>query len=432
MNEQLNSGRCLWEIFGPPAPRTAPLNDSIKTDVAIVGAGYTGLSTALHLAEAGIDVVVLEAETIGFGGSGRNAGHCTPLFQHISLDGLTKRMGEPWAERMISMQTEAGNLVFGLIDKYALRCDANKSGFLHVAHAPSALKSIEVRCSEYAARGRRTRMIDRAEAERLTGSPSFFGGWIFEEAGNINPLAYARGLAKAAMSQGARIHTQTPATKICRSGNAWHIETPTGHVQTDRVVMATGAYERNLWPGLRNAFYGARVACMASRPLSPSQLERILPEKHHVLDTCGDFTNFRLDRDGRLVTSLFVEGRRGGNVEATKRMMTKRFQRLFPTIENLTWEYYWFGNVDLHPETFPQLIDLGPGIVAVVGYSSRGVPTATAIGKQVSDLCTGTSTNDLAVKLTPLAKIPPGFGLAVRALLPYYRARDAMNSLFSS
>ena len=418
----------LWNHTSVPAPATAVLRGQVHADVAIVGAGYTGLSTALHLAQAGTRVAVLESRTIGFGGSGRNAGHCTPTFQHYSLAALARRIGAPWAERTMHLQTSAGTLVFDLIRALGIECEAEKNGFLQVAHLPSRLATIQARCEDYAALGCRTRLVGRDEAAALTGSPRFHGGWVFEEAGHLNPLGYARGLARGALANGAELFTHSPVCRIDRHGTLWHLATAHGSVLAERVVVATGAYTGSVWPGLARSFVRATVACLASTPLAPEHRALLLPGNNHVLDTRGDFTNFRLDRQGRLVTSVFVEGRRGGDVTFTKRYMADRFQWLYPDLPRFHWEYYWFGDVDLHPDTFPQFVALAPGVTAAIGYSSRGVPTATAMGRQLALHALGTPERDLAVKLSPLRTVPRGFGLIPRLLLPCYRLRDALDA----
>jgi glycine/D-amino acid oxidase-like deaminating enzyme len=371
---------------------------------------------------------VLESRTVGFGGSGRNAGHCTPTFQHYSLAALARRIGAPWAERTMRLQTGAGALVFDLIRAHGIECEAEKNGFLQVAHLPSRMATIRARHSDYAALGCRTRLVDRDEAIALTGSPRFYGGWIFEEAGHLNPLGFARGHARAALANGAAIFTHSPVRRIDRAGTLWRLETEHGSALAERVVVATGAYTGSIWPGLARSFARASVACMASVPLAPEHRTRVLPGNNHVLDTRGDFTNVRLDREGRLITSVFVEGNRGRDRALTMTCMSDRFQWLYPDLPRIDWQYFWSGDVDLHPDTFPQFAALAPGVTAAIGYSSRGVPTATAMGRQLALHALGMPESELAVKLAPLRPVPRGFALIPRLLLPYYRLRDALDA----
>jgi glycine/D-amino acid oxidase-like deaminating enzyme len=423
----MDGGKTLWSITSPPPPATTSLDQSISTDIAIIGAGYSGLSTALHLAEKGASVVVIEANEVGHGGSGRNAGHCTPTFQHYSLSDLRRRFGSPWGDRIIALQTGAGREVFDLITRHKIDCEAAQNGFLQVAHSPRAMALIERRRTEYAALGLGTRLIDSGEAANLTGSSRFHGGWIFEAAGHLNPLAYARGLARAAISSGAKLFTQTTVRAIERSGQGWRLTVGSGQsVTCDRILIATGAYSSDLWPGLSRTYARAGVACIASYPIEARHRSQILPCNHHALDTRGDFTNFRIDRSGRLITSVFVELSRGRNILRTMNYMSDRFAWLFPNLPRLSWEYYWTGSVDLHPDAFPQLLDLAPGVLAVAGYSSRGVPTATVMGRQIANYLSGTARENIDVPISVPKRLPFGFSLVPYLLLPFYRLRDGM------
>ncbi|QND64545.1 FAD-binding oxidoreductase [Mesorhizobium loti] len=415
----------LWAATAPPPPPTLSLNGDDTADVVVVGAGYTGLSTALHVAESGRNVVVLEAKDIGYGGSGRNAGHCTPTFQHMSLATINRLHGVPWGRRMVAMQLGAGREVADIVERYGIDCDLRWNGFLQVAHVPSVLATIAKRNADYAALGAACRTVDKAEAAALTGSPRFFGGWLLKDAGHLNPLGYARGLAAAATGLGARIFTQSPVLAIRPQGNRWRVETSDGAVTANRVLIATGAYTGKLWPGLSAAFAKSTVACMATAPLPDAVRSTVLPGGNHVLDTRGDFTNMRLDVQGRLVTSVFVERVRGRNRTHTSRMMSDRFEWVFPQLRGIEWEHYWFGDVDMHPHTFPQYFQLAEGVTAALGYSSRGVPTATAMGKAIAQHLIGTPVEALQIRLKPFKRAPIGFGRIPGLLLPIYRWKDA-------
>ena len=181
----------LWAATAAPAPETFELSESRQTDVVVIGAGYTGLSTALHLAHRGIDVAVIEAEQIGYGASGRNVGHCTPTFSTFELSAVRARLGPKWAERLIDLQTNAAKLVFDLIRENGIECEAQQNGFLQVAHAPSKVSVLEKRCADYVALGKSARVLGKAEAQALSGSPRYYGGWLLAEAGHLNPLGYA-------------------------------------------------------------------------------------------------------------------------------------------------------------------------------------------------------------------------------------------------
>ncbi len=418
----------LWYATAPPPPSTVALEAAVEADVAIVGAGYTGLAASIHLGQKGVKTAVLEAEEIGFGGSGRNAGHCTPTFHVFDLATVRRILGQPWAERLIARQTNGANLVFGLIRRYGIDCEAVQSGYIQAAHAPAAMRKIAKRCADYASVGKACRMLDRDEVRELSGSERFFGGWFHPEGGHLNPLGFARGLARAAIQEGAAIYTQSPVTKIAPSGARWRVETPKGAVLADKVVVGTGAYTDGFWPGLERSFSILSVAVLASQPLGDNVRRVVLPRNTTLVDSRGDPTVYKYNGEGRLVTAAFVERRRGRDVAYTKKLMADRLQFLHPELTGLDWQYYWYGDLDMQPRTFPRLFELAPGVVASLGYSGRGVPTGTMMGTVLADWASGMPASELTLPLEPLKRAPFYMAAVTRLALPYFRLRDGWAS----
>ena len=414
----------LWFSTAAAAPQTNRVEGQVRADVCIIGGGYTGLSSALHLAEQGVSAALLEARQIGYGGSGRNAGHCTPTFHVHEIPEIRRKLGEPYAARLIDRHSNSANLVFDIIRRYGLDCEAVQNGYVQPAHAPSMLPKLEARCRTYQDIGKPARMLDRDETRRLTGSPRYFGAWFHPEGGHLNPLGYARGLTRAALSQGARIFTNSPATAVISEGGGWRVETPTGSVVADKVICGTGAYTSDYWPGLRHSFAVLSVACLATRPLSDNIRRSIAPENITVVESRGDPAIYKFDKDGRLVTSVFVEGRRGNDVRYTQDLVATRLKWLLPQIDELAWEFYWYGDLDMQPRTIPRLFGLAPGVVASLGYSGRGVPTATMMGTVLADWAMGARPEDLVLPIEPLRRAPFYMTVAPRVLLPYFRFRD--------
>ncbi len=414
----------LWYATSAPAPDTRALDGTVETDVCIIGAGYTGLSTALHLGERGVGVVVLEAEEVGFGGSGRNAGHCTPTTHFFGFPTIRRMLGEPYATRFIERQTNAANLVFDLIRRYDIDCEGVQTGYIRAAHAPSMVAKLEATQRAYAEVGRATRLLDKAETERLTGSPRYFGAWFHPEGGHLNPLGYARGLARAALSRGAVLHTSSLVQAIHAAGARWRVETPAGAVLADKVVCGTGAYTTGFWPGLERSFTTLGVAVLATQPLSSNLRRTIAPENNTVVETRGDPMIYKYNREGRLVTSVFVEGRRGGDVDYTKALTTRKLKWILPQLGEIDWQYYWFGDLDMQPRTIPRLFELAPGIVASLGYSGRGVLTGTMMGTVLAEWAMGKPAAELALPPEKLTPAPLYMKIAPRAFLSYFRLRD--------
>ena len=300
-----------------------------------------------------------------------------------------------------------------------------QNGYVQVAHASAMVKKMEQKARDYASVGKATRVLDRAEVERLTGSPRYHGGWFHPEGGHLNPLGYARGLARAAQSLGATVHTKSPVTGIRAEGSRWRVETPKGSVLADKVVCGTGAYTTGFWPGLDQTFKVITVAVLATQPLSDNVKKSIAPENNTVVDSRGDSFIYKYNKDGRLVTSTFVEGRRGTDIAWTKAMMTEKFKWVLPQLSEIDWQYYWYGDLDLQPRTIPRLFELAPGIVASLGYSGRGVPTGTMMGTVLADWAMGMSPSELTLRPEPLKKAPFYMSFAPRAFLAWSRFQDA-------
>ena len=388
----------LWAQNAASPPVTHALEGTVQTDVAVIGAGYTGLSTALHLAQRGIDACVIEAEEIGYGGSGRNLGHCTPTFLYREIEEVRRMLGHKWGERFIRLQADAANLVFELIRRYDIDCEAKQHGLLQVALGPSAMPLYEKRCASYAAIGKACRMLDRDEVAALTGTDRYHGAWLHPEAGHLNPLGYSRGLARAALAEGASVFTQSPALSLNKERGKWHVRTAQGEVIADKVVIGTGAYSDDLWPGLKQIYSIIIAFGLASEPLNENVIKSVLPGDNHVVDSAGD-THFYKLSGRRIVAGGMLEAKFGRNLEFTRRVMSERMAWLFPQVGTLTWPHFWCGNMDVVPSTLPNFYELAPGVTTVIGYSGRGIPTATAMGTQLAAHAAGTPADELSVEI---------------------------------
>ena len=245
-NDALSHG--LWEMTAPPAPPTSPLRGEIRADVAIIGCGYTGLSTALHLAEAGAKVVALEAIEIGFGGAGRNVG-LVNAGMWLAPDDVATRLGPDYGERLLELLGNGPSEVEALVAKHSIACEFVRNGTLHCATGPSGLAKIEDRYAQWGLRGARVKLLSREETARRIGVNIYAGALLDLRAGTIQPLAYARGLARVALAAGAGVHNQSPVRSAERTGKVWRLKTDRGSVTADWIVVATDAYAASgPWP----------------------------------------------------------------------------------------------------------------------------------------------------------------------------------------
>lgn len=415
----------LWTRTAPPPLPTPPLIGEARAKVAVIGGGYTGLSAALHLAEGGAEVVLLEAAEPGFGASGRNNGQVIPTLSRADPDDMIRQFGEERARPMIELIRDSAALVFELIARHGIDCDAVQAGWMQPAHSPGRMALARRRVEQWSRHGAPARLLDSDEMARLIGSEFWHGGWINPTGGHINPLAFARGLARAAAGAGARVHGRSPAIAIRRDSNGWRVETPRGAVTADRVILATGTYSDELWPGLRRSVVPVRSYQMATEPLSSNLRRSILPGNQAMSDTRGDLHFMRYDRDGRLVTggALLVEI---ADERRLRTLLAGRLARIFPQLDRPRFEHVWHGMVGMTEDRLPHLHELAPGIMAWIGCNGRGVALAAALGRALALHALSDGRAAPPMPVTSLRPIPL-HGLVrhlSRGMLALYRWRD--------
>ncbi len=423
-NEMPAAARSLWTATARPAPPTPPLVGEAVTDVAVIGGGYTGLSTALHLAERGVSVALLEAETPGWGASGRNGGQVIPglKFDPGEIETL---FGRERGRRITAMAGGAADLVFDLIEKHGIDCDARRSGWIQGAHDAASLAAVHRRAADWAGRGAPVEALDRAAVAGLLGTDRYRGGLIDRRGGGLHPLNYALGLAAAAIRAGARVFGQSRVTRLERRQEGFRVHTEKGVLRAARIVIATNGHADGLHDPLRRSIVAVRSVQVATRPLSDNLRKSILPEGQVVSDTRRLLLYFRLDAQGR-----FLIGGRGAFAErgvlARQADLRLAAERLFPQLGGIEWEHHWGGFVALTTDHLPHLHELEPDIVTALGYNGRGVAMATAMGQQLAEHAAGASASDLDFPVTGLEPIP--FHIlrkpAVSAVTAWHEARE--------
>ncbi|PZX18768.1 glycine/D-amino acid oxidase-like deaminating enzyme [Palleronia aestuarii] len=414
----------LWSRTARPATPRPTLTGETEAEICIVGGGYCGLSAALFLAGAGREVVLLEAQEIGFGGSGRNAGHCTPTFHHHSLDGIRRLLGARRGERLIALQTGAADRIAGIVADHGIDCEWVQDGYVMAAPTQAALPALRAKKESYNAAGQRTEMIAPEEVEARIGMRHQSGGWLHPGGAHLNPLGYSRGLADAAASKGARIHVRSPVTEAVREDGRWRIRTPGGHVTARKLILATGAYTEGGWPGLDRSFRILRVMVAATRP-DPDLAKAAIPQNMTVHDGRGNILVYKRDAAGRIVASMFP--RAFGGMERMRRLLTARLRFHHPVLPaDLDWPVTWTGELDMQPRTIPRLWRLGADAVAVTGLSGRGVPTGAVVGQVLTDWVQEVAEDDLALPLEPLAAAPRHMSLSPRLALAGWEIRDRL------
>lgn len=417
----------LYDETAPPFAEGAALQGAQRTDIAIVGAGITGLSAALHLAQLGRDVTVLDARSIGWGASGRNGGQVNPGLKP-DPDEVVRRFGAEAGERLVQAAWSAPELVFELVRRHAICCEAVQGGTLRAAVAERDVPGLTSLAGQCARRGMDVALLDADATAAVTGTGLYRVALLDRRGGQLNPLAYARGLAGAAHARGARLHPDSPAVRLSRDGGGWHIDTPGGRLAAGPVVLAGNGYTDGIWPRLARSIVPAYSAIIASGVLEPEQRSRILAG-HQVLYELGQVTTYtRVDQAGRLLIGGRSRSRDLDGPEALG-FLARHALRLWPFLEGTRWTHGWNGQLAMTGDHYPHLHEPAAGVIAGLGYNGRGVAMATLLGRELARRASGVPAQELLLPPVPITPIPlqPAWKLGVAWHIAQGRALDALH-----
>lgn len=373
----------LWERTAQKAPETLSLEGVLASDVVIVGGGYTGLSAALHLAQSGAKVVVLEAVAIGFGGAGRNVG-LVNAGMWVMPDELTNTLGPVYGNRLLDALGDGPAQVFEIIEKHQINCEATRNGTLHCAVGKGGLADLKARAAQWQRRGVAVQMLDATETATKLGMGTYAGALLDPRAGTIQPLSYARGLATAAIAAGALIFTGSAVTEMFRNKGNWTVKTGGGTVTAPWVIMATDAYTERVMPEIRAEQTFLPYFNFATAPLPAHQREVILPERQGAWDTKEVLTSFRMDRAGRIIFGS-VGSLKGTGLSIHRDWAKRALRKLFPQIGQVEFESEWHGKIGLTADFLPRFHQFGEGMIGTSGYNGRGIAPGTVFGKALAD-----------------------------------------------
>lgn len=403
----LNDARShgLWEQTSPAAPHTRQLSGEVNVAVAVIGGGFTGMSAALHLAQAGRSVAVLEAVETGFGGAGRNVG-LVNAGMWVMPEVLLRTLPAPYGERLLTLLGDAPRLVFDIVRAQGIRCEATHAGTLHCAHGASGFAEITERARQWQARGADVELLDAARASVLLGTAKYAGALLDRRAGTIQPLAYVRGLAGAAQQAGAQLFTQSPVTAIARRGDRWELRTQGGLVMADWVIVSTDAYGTGPGHAARTEQVPLPYFNFATQPLSAEMRARILPGGQGAWDTQTVMTSFRMDQAGRLIFGS-IGALRGTGLAVHRAWAERALRRMFPGIGEVGFEAEWYGTIGMTADNLPRFHSYGPRMIGFSGYNGRGIAPGTTFGRVLAAYVQGEIGDaELPLPITPVEAAP--------------------------
>lgn len=416
----------LWQDTLTQRNPSSPLSENIQVETAVIGGGVTGLSTALHLAENGMSVALFEAHEIAHFASGRNGGQIVPGVKP-NPDALVKRFGEDTARRMLRFCFETANITFDLINRYSIDCQPRRTGWVQGAFSEKSSLYLENRVNQINKYGGNAKYLNLDAMQTATGSKFWPGGVLEQTAGSVQPLAYVRGLADAAISQGVAIYEKSPVIAI-QPKSFGALLTINGHtVKAKHVVLATDAYTGKLWPSVTHSYVTVSSAQISTKPLPADILSRLMPLRAGISETRKITYYCRIDPEGR-----FVIGGRGHSSEfldhSSSQQLRKAAITRFPELEGIEWPYGWACRVGMTMDDLPRIHELAPGIWTAYGYCGRGMAMGTAFGQVLCDAIKGLPSNQLEYPITPISRMPfyPLRQIGANAVINWYRLCDTL------
>lgn len=375
------------------ATKQVPLNskvlqETVKVDVAIIGGGFSGINTAIELAERGISVALLEAYYVGWGASGRNGGQLIRALSH-DLDRFENRVGKDGVRLLEDMGFEAVDIVRARVGKYGIDCDL-KMGYCDLANRAKDLDGLIEEKAALDARhyGFEVRLVAKEDLPaQVVGSESYCGGLVDMGSGHLHPLNLVIGEAKAAQALGVKIFEQSPVLDVIY-GNPHRIKTAEGEIQAERVVHCTNAYGQGLNNTLEGKILPAGSYVLATEPLPEELAKRVLPSDMAVCDQRIALDYYRLSADNRLLFGglCTYSGRDPKSIVAA---LQPHMLNVFPYLKEVKVDYAWGGLIGIGANRMPQIGRLSPSVYYAQAYSGHGLNSTHMAGRLIAEAIDG-------------------------------------------
>lgn len=413
--------------LGPEKFEAQTLVEDTQADAVVIGAGITGNTLATHLSEAGKSVVQLEAKEPGWGGSGRAFGSVVPCHKN-SQTAIIRHYGEQRGYQVIDALANGPALVAELLARYNIDAEFKGGGWALGAHSKSFEKSLQQRAEFWQSKGADVEYLDASKFSKVTGSDYYRAGLVDRRAMSINPLAYARGLYRAAHERGAKQYINSPVIAVEQTPDGhWLVKSPEGSVACENIYFCTNAYTKGVWAGLEKGFVPVRGWGATTKEIDSELLADILPENHFITDTRQLWSGIRKLPSGQL--HLGIGGpAMGTSGNADLKTATKRLEEVYPSLGPIEWSESWSGWIAVSVDQFPRILQLANGVWAAQGYSGRGLAMATLLGRELSQCNGSTKQDDLMLPVEKVPRVPfhKFAPLGAALLIQWYALTDSL------
>lgn len=355
------------------------LAETITADVAVIGAGLAGSSLALHLAEAGLSVAVLEARQPGWGASGRNAGHVLPILRDLK----TFESFPDGGRRFLELFRQHLTIPFDLAAKHGIDCDATRTGYINgMKSSRSQAKFMHQHAYLEQAGIQRLVPLSASEMKERLGTDAYPYGVLFEDGGRVNPYLLTNGMIERAAALGAKVYGNSEALVLERDNHRWRVRTAQGEVHAGKVVFCTAAYPGSIRPALREAFYPLTAFALTTRPLPPEVRDIVMPAGGTFAQAPIDLNPMVRDRHDRLILSSIPRRGAAHDAQWHFRSQLAWLHKVWPETRsvNIELESYWTGRVAMRDKQFPGAFQMEPGVFGLMYFNAWGNVMAPLMG----------------------------------------------------
>jgi len=390
--------QALWHATAGEVPAGDAFEPGMSVDVAVVGAGITGATAALHLQKAGANVALVEAGVPGAGATGRSGGFVVPSFSAVRPGSVYASRGEA-GEKLLRAVAGSADCLFDLMRTHGIDCEGVQAGWFHPAHSNEALERIAEDAGVWQSVGGRITLLDAIETERRTGVSGYAGSFFATGGGTINPVMFVHGMIRAAMAAGLKLCSSTPALSLSRDTRRWRLGTTRGDLYADRVLVCTNGRTPELFAASADSIVPLTVCQIATSPLAESQRARLLGQGQGLSDTRLNLFSYRFDPQWRLISGAMpvLPFRRGRHLA---RRIAARVARQLGVHDQLEIEHVWIGEASITADRLPVVHQIGPGAFAAVACNGRGLAMSVVMGQSLARMLDTGRQEELPVSIT--------------------------------